>query len=133
MDCNILNIWNLDVKGFRNEVYVTELRDDCESIIIYLKVKDDDSKFLKISFEDALSYRNTNESFMLKIWNETPNEKLGKIFYTVEKSNYIDFFDEMTLGLYKDWNIVHYAIYTDKHCIDILSIIKPKIEWINSP
>ena len=128
---DILNTWDLSIDGIENKMYVEQLKDNYDGKAIYLKGDKDDSKVLKISFEDILSYRNTNESYMLKIWNDTPNEKLGKVFYKIDKSSYIDFFNEMSCGIYKNWNIVHYGIYTSEDCIDILSVTKPKIEWVH--
>ena len=128
---NILNKWDIGSYGLEDNMYVEQLKDDYEGKAIYLKGEQNNSKILKISFEEILSYRNTDESYMLKIWNDNPNENLGRIFYRIDNSSYIDFFNEMTFGLYKNWKIVHYAIYTTKDCIDILTVSSPKIEWIN--
>jgi len=67
---------------------------------------------------------------LLKIWSDVVQNLLGKIFYTISGSEYIDFFNQMTFGLYKDWKVVHYAIYTVQDCLDILFDQPPKIEWV---
>lgn len=125
---NNLKIWNIE--GVTGNMYVEEFRDDYNGKTILLKGNSVDDPILKIFFDDTLSYRNTDESFMLKVWHNTPKEILGKVFYKVINSSYIDFFNDMTLGLYKDWDITHYAIYTPTDCFDILTQSLPKIEWI---
>lgn len=129
MKKDILTKWNID--NIEGNMHVEELRDDYDGKTILLKGEKEKTPILKILFEDTLSYRNTDESYMLKVWHNTPKAMLGKVFYRILKSSYIDFFNEMTLNLYKDWNIIHFAIYTNKDCIDILAQIPPKIEWIN--
>ncbi len=128
---NVLDYWNLGIDGFKEKVSFKELKDHSDGVAIYLVSEKENSKVLKISFGEALSYRNTNESYLLKVWDETPVEKLGKVFYKVSESSYIDFFNETSFEIYKDWAITHYAIYSSKDCIDVLSLKPPKVEWLS--
>ncbi|GAB5398562.1 MAG: hypothetical protein Aureis2KO_01470 [Aureisphaera sp.] len=126
---DVLKKWNLNVLDNNDKLYVEKLLNDSAGLTIILKKEKSDKKYLKIFFDDTLSYRNTNESFLLKIWHTTQKENLGKTFYSVENSSYIDFFHEMTQKIYLDWDIIHYAIYTISECIDILSQVPPVISW----
>lgn len=124
-----LTIWTL-TENVPVKMYVESLKDDYEGFRILMQGEDKQSKMLRITFENALSYRNINESYYLKKWNESKLERLGKTFYRIKKSSYIDFFHEMTLNLYSDWEISHYAIYTTDDCIDIISETPPLVEWL---
>lgn len=127
---DILNIWK-PIENLPNPMYVEAIYDDYDGFRILLKGESVISKMLRVTFQDSLSYRNTDESYLLKIWNSTEKAKLGKIFYLVENSSYVDFFNEMTENIYSDWDIKHYAIYTTSDCIDVISANPPIIEWLD--
>jgi hypothetical protein len=131
MEKQILEPWiipNVDV----NEIYYIEaINDDYEGFRILLRSNNFSDKVLRVTFSNHLSYRNTDESFLLNLWGYTDKEVLGKTFYLVSNSAYVDFFNESTENLYKEWNVIHYAIYTTSDCIDILSDQPPIIEWLS--
>lgn len=126
----ILKPWIIPIVGSDHAFFVDSIHDDDEGFRIILVENQISERKLKITFSSTISYRNTDESFLLKIWNDVDQNLLGKIFYTISDSEYIDFFNQMTFGLYKEWKVVHYAIYTLQDCLDILSDQPPKIEWI---
>ena len=131
MKQQILQPWiipNID----NNTTYNIEaIHDDYEGFRILIRSNNLTDKILRITFSNHLSYRNTDESFLLKLWGHIDKETLGKTFYLVSNSTYIDFFNESTENLYKEWKIIHYAIYTTSDCIDILSDQPPIIEWLS--
>ena len=90
----------------------------------------DGNNSIEVSFDSPLSYRNTNESYLLKIWNEFDTDILGHVFYRFENSAYLEYFNSMSFNIYKDWNIQHFAIYTGEDCIDVLSYENPKISIV---
>lgn len=126
----IFTLWK-PIEDLPKPMYVEAIHDDYEGFRILLKGEEVSSRMIRISFEGKLSYRNTDESYLLKIWNSMEKELAGENFYIVENSSYIDFFNEMTGNLYSDWKIKHYAIYTISDCIDVLSTNPPIIEWIS--
>ena len=125
-----MSLW-LPLKEIPSKMYVEAVHDDYEGFRVLLKGDSDQSSMLRVSFDNTLSYRNTDESYLLKMWDGVSKDTLGKIFYIVEQSEYIDFFQKMTQQLYEDWEIKHYAIYTDTDCIEILSQNDPTVEWLN--
>ncbi len=124
---NILIPWK-PIYGIEKKMYIEAIHDDYEGFRILLKGEKPESILLRITFNDHLGYRNTDEGNLIKIWN--PEKPLG-IFFIVENSSYINYFHEMTLNIYKDWKIIHYAIYSPVDCIDILSSVPPIVEWLN--
>lgn len=127
---NLLKPW-IPLEGLPKVMYIEALHDDYEGFRILLKGETSDSAMLRISFEDKLSYKNTDESYLLEIWHTAEKDILGRTFYMIDNSTYVDFFNEMTHGLYSDWRIKHYAIYTVSDCIDIISVKPPSVEWLN--
>ncbi len=124
------SVWE-PITGIQKPMFVDGLYDDYEGFRILLRGEALSANVLRIGFEAHLSYRNTDESFMLKVWNSIPQGQLGEIFYIIENSDYIKSFNEMTGNLYDDWSITHYGIYTTSDCIDIISTDIPTVEWLN--
>lgn len=84
----------------------------------------------EIIFQDFISYTLSDEGYLTKIWHQTDKHILGKVLYIVEDSSRTDFFHQMSEQIYSHWKIVHYAVYTDNECLDILSLHEPEIKWI---
>jgi len=83
-----------------------------------LKGEGDQQKMLRVAFDTVLSYRNTDEGDLLR----TIGNGLGEnTLFTVEDSQYINWFHKENHGIRKSDNITHYAIYTMHDCLDILS------------
>lgn len=101
---NRLKIWK-PLTDIPSELYVEALYDDYEGFRILLKGKEGNSSIIRITFNNPLSYRNTNESYLLKFWHNAPKEILGNTLYLIEQSSYIDFLKKMSQGIYDDWNI----------------------------
>ena len=112
-----------------DQMYIESILDDDKGLRIIMRGEQFEDKVLVISVIDKISYRNTDESFMLKVWDSMNKADLGKTFYIVKNSSYIEFFNEMTMNLYKDWDVQHFAIYTDYDCLDILCRNEPVAEW----
>ena len=125
---NVLDEWFIDIDGLDSKMYIEKLIDDSNGVTICLK-REQGLKVLKVTFDGVLSYRNTNESYLLKIWHDTEKSKLGKTFYIIQNSSYVDFFNEMSLGAYSNWEVKHFAIYTETDCVDVLSTVNPSFEW----
>jgi hypothetical protein len=127
---NILTPWQ-PLSNVTLPLYVEALHDDNDGFKILLRGESATSRILRISFDAPLSYRNTNESYLLELWHSTDAKNLGKVFYFVENSSYIDFFNNMTENIYLDWDVNHYAVYTIADCVDILSSNAPIVGWMD--
>lgn len=113
------------------EWLVNSLVDDANGLMILLT----DSKLnvnVHVKFDSPISYRNTNESYLLKLWSEFEGVRTNTVLHIVQNSTFCDYFNEMSLNIYNDWEVQHYAILTSQDCIDVLSLTKPKLEWRES-
>lgn len=126
----VFTLWK-PIDDLPKPIYIEAIHDDWEGFRILLRGSDPTLSMLRITFESHLSYRNTDESYLLKIWNSMEKELAGENFYIVENSSYIDFFNEMTGNMYSDWQVKHYAIYTISDCIDVISTNPPIVEWLD--
>lgn len=129
---DLLKPWE-PVKGLQNVMHVEAIHDDYEGFRILLRGEDPPLRMLRVRFDSPLSYRNTGESFCSLDMSQPANHKvLGKVFYIVENSSYIEYFNEMTQELYTDWELKHYMVYGHSNCIDVLSAIPPIVEWLDN-
>jgi len=110
-------------------LYLEAIHDDYEGFRLLLKGDEDHNKTLRITFDPALSYRNTDEGDLLKTIGKQEFEQWS--LYTVRNSSYSEWFADESCGIHDDENIIHYAIYTPNDCIDILSVYPPEVEWLN--
>lgn len=110
-------------------MYVEAVNYHLERLEILLSGEDTE-KTLKVLFEFPLSFRVTRESYFFNAFESLGDETLGKVFYMVENSKYIDLFNKWTGNAYPDWEVKHYAIYVSLDCIDVLSSYPPIIEWV---
>ena len=118
----------LPIDDLSGSLYLEGLYDDYEGFRLLLKGEGEQQKMLRIMFDPALAYRNTDESDLLR----TIGKGLGEwSLFTVEHSDYLAWFNKESHGIHESENIVHYAIYTPNDCLDVLSIYPPKVEWLN--
>lgn len=129
---NILKPWKpIEGEGLQDVMYVEAIHDDYEGFRILLRGEEPPLIMLRVRFEAPLSYRNTQETFRrLDVSQPANHDVLGKLFYIVENSSYIDYFNEMTQELFTDWELKHYVIYASQDCIDVISAIPPIVEWL---
>ncbi len=86
------------------------------------------TKRLKITFDCLISYQNIDESYRLKTFDEQ-KDRVGSLF-TVENSNWINWVNLESYGIYKDSNMIHYSFFTLNECIDVISEFEPAIELL---
>lgn len=111
-----------------NSLFSTRLYDDHEGFRVLLETESDD-KFLKISFDEVLSYRSTDEGNLVRIFQES--DGLEKwCLYIVSDSDFLENFHYNSCGVHKDKEIIHFAIYTLNDCLDVLSTSEPQVTWL---
>jgi hypothetical protein len=81
---------------------------------------------LKVVFDWVHSFRLTDEGDLLKMQEEQNGEMLTGI-YTVNKSIYLKWFTEQSVGIHDGESITHYLIITSDDVIDVLSSVSPLI------
>lgn len=118
----------IPVEGVPEKLYLEAMHDDYEGFRLLLKGYED-QRMLRITFDPALSYRNTDEGDLLKTINQ--QDLSGWSLYTVSDSDYLAWFTEESHGIHESDDVVHYAIYTPNDCLDVLSAFPPRVEWLS--
>lgn len=85
---------------------------------------------LIINFDSIISYRNTDESYLLKTLNERENFSKWPLF-KIKNSQYLVWFHEQTYDIYKKQlpEIIHYAFITPNDVVDVLAHHTPILIW----
>ena len=121
------------LEGICEKLSLEGLHDDYEGVRLLLKGESPNNRMLRISFDPALSYRNIDEGdYMKSLHSFHGGELLGKwTLFTVENSEFLQWFTKESHETHKGENITHYAVLTIDDCVDILSAYPPKVEWLN--
>lgn len=121
--------WN-PLEGIPSHLSCEGIYDDYEGFRILLKGDETTAAMLRITFDAASAYRNIDEGDLLR--TITAVKDTGKSsLYTVENSSWIEWFREESLGKHSKTRFIHYAIYTENDCIDVITEFEPEVEWLN--
>lgn len=118
------------VKDIPSSLLCEGLHDDYEGFRVLLKGSGDKACTFRIVFGTALAYRNIDEGDLQKTLHSIVCTEPCSLFI-VENSTWLKWFQEESYGIHDDEEIIHYAIYTENDCIDILSAYPPVVEWLN--
>lgn len=113
------------------KVIIDKLEDTEEGLSIFLSFSSYSvlkGKKVQISFDSYIAYRNMDESYRAKTFNETGGFK--ESLYVIEGSKWLRWLHDESAGIYKDDDIKHYTIITEADCVDILSEFPPKVVWV---
>ncbi|WP_143053996.1 hypothetical protein [Parapedobacter koreensis] len=97
------------------------------SLIILLKESDLVEKRMKIVFKNPLGYRIVNESGRLK---KLDNPYIYT-FCKTQQSNFLEWFNYESDGLFNDWDVTHYMVCNSDNIIDVITNQTPEVRWIN--
>jgi hypothetical protein len=126
------NQWE-PVEGVENEMWVEALHDDYEGLRILLKGHSESSGILSISFPQYYGYRNFDESFRDKLWQQYNFEPRDWSLFKTTSSEFIDWLFEESGGVYGKEDMVHYVIKTGADVIEVVAkLAPPKVEWLTS-
>lgn len=81
---------------------------------------------VRVVFEWIHSFRVTDEGDLLKMQDELKGKMIAGI-YTVERSNYLSWFNEQSANIHDSDLINHYLIVTGDDVVDVLSSVRPTI------
>lgn len=113
-------------------LYVDGFHDDVEGIRFILRGYDPTAPTLRLVFESPVGYRNINESYRSRIWASSYWGNGKPSLLTVEGSKWIEWLREEAAGLLiHEERLIHYAIYTDEDCFDVVTEFPPTVEWLN--
>lgn len=116
-------IWNLKDIKFQS-IHIDEISINDTLTINLISVNDDKEQKFRIIFETFLSFFISDESYIIK-----QVENLITLGISVKKNPFLRFNDSELIrsfytnnfGLYNNLEVIHYAIYTENDCIDILA------------
>lgn len=96
---------------------------DVEGFRVLLSNTDEAADVYRFSFA-PLCYRVLDESDYLK----TSSGFSGKTLSIMRNSEYLKWFVEECCGTYSLEEIVHYGLYTDGECIDVITKYTPEVK-----
>lgn len=105
------------------------LHDDYEGFRILLRSEDTISPVLRVFFDAPLAYRNLDEGSLIRTLARLRPRGINSLFI-VDNSTWLKWFLEESCGIYEGRQITHYAFLTPNDCIDVLSEIEPRVEWL---
>jgi hypothetical protein len=104
---------------------LSEVGDDKFSL--QLRAPADTAALLVLSWSRRpYAYRNIDESYRLTLWQSFATH--GHAFWVARDSLWLREFHGDSGGVCETINLVHYAIYTDDDCVDVISSAPPIAE-----
>jgi hypothetical protein len=116
------------IEDIPDRLYLDGLYHDWEGFRLLLCDYETD-RMLRITFDPALSYRNTDEGDLLKSTGEAEGLCNWPLFI-VENSRFLEWFQEESYNIHTEENPIHYQVSTPNDCIDIISAFPPIVEWL---
>jgi hypothetical protein len=80
-----------------------------------------------VHFENPLAFRSANESYRLKMIESLTDVPWST--FKVENSEWLEWFHDQTLGIYRDWRIQHF-VFLGEAVVEVLSVTEPRIAEI---
>ena len=109
---------------------VEKLVHDSSGLRIYLSSEQYD-EFLCIEFPHNYTYRNTDESYRLRLWSHGQFEVRQWTYFITRESELIDWVVAESESAYDKDNMIHYLIKTGSDVIDIVTnSAAPKTKWV---
>jgi hypothetical protein len=116
------------IDGIPFPLDLEELRKNEHGLSILFNCEDQMDKFLHIRFSNYEAMREIGEEFKTKFWHEVDIEEDYPLFI-VENSEWLEDFHSQSENNFRDLALQHYTIWTTENWIDILSSVKPLVEW----
>lgn len=120
--------WN-PVEDIPEKLHLYSLIDDREKICLELECENNSKPHLMLTFTEPMLYRNIYKKYRLSTWKDTPGLEERTLFI-IHKSETLPYLHHMNNNVYIDRDFVHYAIYTDHDCIDVISEHAPAVHWL---
>ena len=125
MDEQIFRSWQPD-KCIPERVEIISVCDEEEGLVISLAEEESRKPVAKLVFQDFVAYRNINESFRMRTWGSWRSGK-GTSLIEVKSSLWLHWLGEESGGVLEEFEVTHYAIYTNDDCLDVASRTPPVV------
>jgi hypothetical protein len=110
------------------DLYFLELRSGIDNLTVFLKALGSDERILKIKFDQMVGYRVFDESSRLDSYKDSSMSE----FRTSTTSDFLNWFEKESLGLFDDRDLIHYLICNTDNIIDVISTSHVTVEWVDS-
>ncbi len=114
--------------SFPKRVFLESLICNDEGLRILVRSSDKNATdILSIYFEECtVAFRCMDEGVYPASWSKN----IPSFISIVENSEYIEWFNQESGGIRRYKGLVHYAIYTENECIDVIDLEPPKLKWL---
>ncbi|WP_316794730.1 hypothetical protein [Pedobacter frigoris] len=127
MNINDFDSWEPINQIPYDELYFSGIKDLLGKVVLHLKVLGNENKMLEIKFDGVQAYRVVQEYGRLKSLNENPSMRK---FRTSVNSDFLKWFEEESLGQFRESNLVHYMVSNIDNIIDVIARQPVSIEWV---
>jgi len=118
--------WN-PIEGLPSNPFFYEMNFQSGKLVVLLKQSDLVDRCLKIEFSNPLGYRIVNESGRLK----TLDSPFIYTFCKTDVSEFLEWFDEESYGIFDDFPKCHYMVCNSDNIIDVITSQEPHVSWID--
>jgi len=115
---NNIQVWN-PISGIPNKLFVKELKHK-EGLKIVLANDKNENEIITLFFKWQYGYRNLDESYHLRTWDETPFLIQDWSLFTSREGDFIESFNHLSYDIYKD-KVVNYIIVTSNDIVEVLA------------
>jgi hypothetical protein len=125
MDSEILSIWRPH-ETIPNRVDIMAIRDEDEGLTVVLASEYSRRPIAKLVFQGVVAYRNINESYRVRTWRTHDMTNVSS-FSIIEHSSWLKWLRDESAGVLEEFDLAHYAIYTNDDCLDVAAKEPPKV------
>ena len=113
----------------KDKYELVKVVDDAASVLLYIEGAGGD--VFEISFRSPLMYCKMNESYALLTLEEVPGDVAsGGVLYRVSGSDFVDYFNRQSCGVYNNSKFGHYVIFTCDDVVHVISWDEPGIKKV---
>jgi hypothetical protein len=109
-------------------LFLVSLGDDEDALRVTLVAEESPDRQLLLLFRAPIAYRVMDESYRLRTWQEAGLSRRTTLL-TVLNSHFTAWLVAESCGVLDDQPLVHYAVFTDNECLDIVSQFPPEVVW----
>jgi hypothetical protein len=112
------------IESIPRRVEVTSLRDEEDGLVLLLAPENSREPLFRMVFTEFVAYRNINESYRIRTWQGQDMSQASSLAI-VEDSSWLGWLRGESGGVLEEFDVVHYAIYTNDDCVDVLAKTPP--------
>lgn len=126
---NKIQVWT-PIPDIPKKLLVKSLVDDFDGFKVLLYEEgqeiENPATIFTIKFISHLAYRNLDESFHLRTWDENEFPLNGGSLYRTDRGDFIDSFNHLSYGIYKD-RLMNHIITTSNDVLEVITFIDAEI------